>query len=251
MITEERKAVLIKELRGHSVAVEHITDEYRENLELADREEFSLTVDGAPIRMYVFTAKNRIPHCPVHINIHGGGFVRKHETRDEIWSCKVADAIRGIAVDLDYSLAPEYPFPTAVDQCYAAAKWVFGKAKEWDADGRHISMGGYSAGATITAAICLKANETKDFRLALQVLGYGCFDMVTPAQNKKGAATNTIPPERANMFDEAYSNGDPEVLKNPLASPGMATPEMMTGLPTALVISAGRDMFRFEDADYE
>ena len=57
---------------------------------------------------YIFTAKNRTKNCPVHINVHGGGFVRPHVLRDEIYSAKVADAIQGIVVDVDYSLEANY-----------------------------------------------------------------------------------------------------------------------------------------------
>lgn len=250
MLTEERKAVLIEALRGHSVAREHITDEYKKNLLLSDREEFELESQGVPFKVYVFTAKNRTANCPVHINVHGGGFVRPHVIRDEIWTSKVADAIHGIGVDVDYSLAPEYPYPTAVSQTYDAVKWVFSKLAEWDADDKRVSMGGYSAGANLTAVTAIKANETKDFRLCLQILGYGCFDMATDPADKPDAEYNMIPVERGRMFNECYTENDPEKLASPYCSPLFASDEQLRGLPDALVISAGEDNFRFEDSDY-
>lgn len=250
MITEERKKILLEELRGHSIAVENITESYKENLKLSERKEVELETQGGKLKVYIFTAQNRSQNCPVHINVHGGGFVRPHELRDEIWSSKLADALRGIVVDMDYSLAPEHPYPTAILQAYDTVKWVFSQLSEWDADVNRVSMGGYSAGANLTAAVCLKANITKEFRLCCQVLGYGCFDMVTPANEKRGIEENLIPSERMSMFEEAYSDGDRERLKEPFASPLMATDEMLQGLPAALVISAGKDIFRFEDGEY-
>jgi acetyl esterase len=250
MLTEERKAVLIEALRGHSVAVEHITEEYSKYLESCAREEITLETSGGAMKVYVFTAKNRIENCPVHINVHGGGFVRPHEKRDEIWSCKVADALKGIAVDLDYSLAPEYPYPTAVNQCYDAVKWVFSMLTSWDADPKRVSMGGYSAGANLTAVTALKANETKEFRLCCEVLGYGCFDMATDPSDKPDAEHNLIPAERGRMFNECYTELDPEKLASPYCSPIKADEKMLRGLPDTLIIAASRDNFRFEDADY-
>lgn len=250
MLTREEKEHLIAELRGKSVAKENITPEYCKHLELADREEVKIETVSGPVKCYVFTAKNRTANCRVHINVHGGGFVRPHVLRDEVYSAKVADRIQGIVVDVDYDLAPEYPYPTAFNQCYDVCKWVFSKLKDWDGDGKRVSMGGHSAGANLTAAVCLKANQTKEFQLCLQVLDYGCFDMVTDPADKPEAKTNLIPVERGRMFSLAYTEGNRELLNDPFCSPLLAPDEMLTGLPEALVVSAGHDNFRFEDNQY-
>lgn len=250
-LTKKRIEELTSYLRGTSVAKENITPEYRKCLELADKETVVIPVgEDDDVTCYIFTAKNRTPNCPVHINIHGGGFVRPHVERDEIYSAKVADAIQGIVVDVDYRLAPEYPFPTAFNEAYEVGRWTFSKLEEWDADEKRVSMGGHSAGANLTAAVALKANQTKEFSLCLQVLDYGAFDMATDPEDKKEAATNMIPAERSRMFTEAYTDGDLSLAKNPYCSPLFASDEMLKGLPEALVIAAGHDNFRFEDCDY-
>ena len=250
-LSEERKVQLAAYLRGTNVTQEHITPEYRKCLELADKETVLIPVgETDDVTCYVFTAKNRTANCPVHINVHGGGFVRPHVERDEIYSAKVADAIGGIVVDMDYKLAPEYPFPTAFHEAYEVCRWTFSKLKEWDADEKRVSMGGHSAGANLTAAVALKANQTKEFALCLQVLDYGAFDMATDPADKKESATNLIPAERGRMFTEAYTDGDLSLAKNPYCSPLLAPEEMLKGLPEALVVAAGQDNFRFEDMEY-
>ena len=250
MLTQEQRDTMIAALRGKSVAKENITPEYKKNLELADREEVKVSTSEGPVPCYVFTAKNRTANCPVHINVHGGGFVRPHVLRDEIYSAKVADKIQGIVVDVDYSLAPEYPYPRAFNETYEVCRWVFSMLERWDADVKRVSMGGHSAGANLTAAVCLKANQTKEFRFCLQVLDYGCFDMVTDPADKPEAESNLIPVERGRMFSLAYTDGNPEHLKDPYCSPLLAGDEMLKGLPEALITSAGHDNFRFEDAEY-
>ncbi len=250
MLTDAQKAELIAALRGKSVAKENITPEYKKNLELADRQEVWVETSEGNVPCYVFTAKNRVPRCPVHVNVHGGGFVRPHVLRDEIYSAKVADAIQGIVVDVDYSLAPEYPYPVAFNQCYEVCRWVFSMVEEWDGDPKRVSMGGHSAGANLTAAVNLKANQTGEFRFCLQVLDYGAFDMVTDPADKPDAEHNMIPVERGRMFNLAYTDGNLDILKDPYCSPLLATDEMLAGLPAALVISAGNDNFRFEDERY-
>lgn len=250
-LSEERKVQLAAYLRGTNVTQEHITPEYRKCLELADKETVLIPVgETDDVTCYVFTAKNRTANCPVHINVHGGGFVRPHVERDEIYSAKVADAIGGIVVDVDYKLAPEYPFPTAFHEAYEVCRWTFSKLKEWDADEKRVSMGGHSAGANLTAAVALKANQTKEFALCLQVLDYGAFDMATDPADKKESAANLIPAERGRMFTEAYTDGNMSLAKNPYCSPLMAPEEMLKGLPEALVVAAGQDNFRFEDMEY-
>ena len=219
MLTQEQKETMIAALRGKSVAKENITEEYKKNLDLAEREEVKVTTSEGPVPCYIFTAKNRTKNCPVHINVHGGGFVRPHVLRDEIYSAKVADAIQGIVVDVDYSLAPEYPYPKAFNETYEVCRWVFSMLEHWDADSKRVSMGGHSAGANLTAAVCLKANQTKEFQFCLQVLDYGAFDMVTDPADKPEAATNMIPVERGRMFSLAYTDGKPETLKDPYCSP--------------------------------
>lgn len=249
-LTTEEKTKMAEHLRGTNVAEEHITAEYRRNLELADREEIDVPTRAGATKCYIFTAKNREPRCAVHINVHGGGFVRPHLPRDEIYSAKVADAIRGIVVDVDYRLAPEYPFPAAFDECYDVCRWVFAQAGAWDADPGRISMGGHSAGGNLTAAVALKANRTGDFRLCLQVIDYAALDMFTDPADKPEAATNLIPAQRGRMFTLLYSDGDESVTRDPYFSPAAAADDMLAGLPDALVISAGHDNFRFEDEAY-
>lgn len=249
-LSEKEKTDIAARLRASSVAKENITPQYLELLERAAREEIQVPTREGPARCYLFTAKNRVPHCPVFINVHGGGFVRPHQKRDEAFSAKVADAIAGIVVDIDYRLAPEHPYPTAFHECYDVCRWVFSKLEEWDADPARVSMGGHSAGATLTATVALKANETKDFRLCLQVLDYGAMDLCTDPADKPEALTNMIPIERGRMFNLAYTDGDLSITQSPFCSPAAASDEMLRGLPPALVVSAGKDNFRFEDEAY-
>ena len=146
--------------------------------------------------------------------------------------------------------SPEYPFPTAFQEVYEVGRWTFSQLKKWDADEKRVSRGGHSAGANLTAAVTLKANQTKEFQLCLQVLDYGAFDLATDPDDKKGAADNLIPAERGRMFTEAYTDGDLTLTRDPYCSPLWAPDEMLEGLPEALVVTAGYDNFRFEDYDY-
>ncbi|MDO4620460.1 MAG: alpha/beta hydrolase fold domain-containing protein [Lachnospiraceae bacterium] len=249
-MTKQEREELIQALRGKNVVEENFTDEYMKSLDLAERQEVRVPSSEGEVPCYIFTAKNREPFCRVHINVHGGGFVRPHVLRDELYSAELADKIRGIVVDVDYKLAPEYPFPTAFNEVYDVCKWVFTQVEGWDGDPKRISIGGTSAGANLAAAAVLKANQTQEFALCLQVLNYGCFDLVTDPGDKPDAESNIIPIERARKFNRSYTDDNPESLKSPYMSPLIATDDMLEGLPATLITAAGQDNLRFEDLEY-
>ncbi|WP_066335391.1 alpha/beta hydrolase [Azohydromonas lata] len=136
---------------------------------LARVEDFSIpAADGTalPARLYAVSHER----LPVLLYLHGGGFVIGNlETHDSL--CRqLALRSGGAVVALDYRLAPEHRFPTAVDDAWAAMHWL---ATQADAvlglDGRRLAVGGDSAGGTLTAACALHARDV-GLPLALQVL---------------------------------------------------------------------------------
>lgn len=219
-------------------------------LGLADMETVARgPVSGFEYTCYVFRAKNCTTNCPVHINIHGGGFFYGHKENDAMYSAYLADKIEGIVVDLDYKTSADHAtWPIPMEQCYDAAKWVCASCEDWGADKKRVSIGGYSAGATLSAAVTLKAAQTKEFELCLQVLGYGLVDSNTPPQYKvNGFMPHMMPVHRMNAFSELLTNGCPEVATDPLLSPVYASDELLATLPRTLIINAGKCDFRFEN----
>ncbi|MGI6029103.1 MAG: alpha/beta hydrolase fold domain-containing protein [Candidatus Heteroscillospira sp.] len=224
--------------------------EQRAYLELADMTEAERkAVCGFEYKCYVFRAKNRTENCPVHINIHGGGFYYGHKENDAMYSAYIADKIRGIVVDIDYKTSADgAAWPVPMEQCYDAAKWVFASCAQWGADEKRVSIGGYSAGSTLSAAVALKAGVTKEFRFCLAVLGYGVTDSVTEPQYKlHGYLSHMMPVRRMNAFTELLTDGDKALAADPYLSPLYAPDEMLAAMPRTLVISAGECDLRFED----
>lgn len=218
--------------------------------ELCNRELVRMTADGHEFSFYIVTAKNRIPNCPVHINIHGGGFFYPHEENDTMFSAYVADKLQGIVIDIDYTTSSTAPWPVAFNQCYAVAQYAFKHCAEWDADEKSVSMGGYSAGASLTAGIALKAAQTGDFQLCLQVLGYPLLDSYTHPLYKADGYSRTLPWERDVAFGDLYLDGDLENMLNPYASPLYAEDALIAKLPRTLICSAASCNFRFENEEY-
>jgi acetyl esterase len=207
-------------------------------------------VDGFGHAVHFHEAKNRSKPCPVHINIHGGGFIRPHMENDSMYSAFLADAIRGIVLDIDYTTSDKAPWPVAFDQCYALGEYAKARCAEWEADPKRLSMGGYSAGGVLTAGVALKAARTRDFDLCLQVLGYAPMNSKIDPRYKAGIRCPMMSLERGLAFSILYFDGDESCETNPYSSPSYATDEMLAALPPALIITAGRCDFRFEGEEY-
>lgn len=250
-LTTERRTEICKKLDG--AARFHGAFEYPKECyafaALAEKRAVEMEpVDGYPYRINIFDAKNREEDCPVHIYIHGGGWVYPHQINDELFCAWLADAIRGIVVDVDYSLSDVAPWPTAFDQCYEVGKYVYARCAQWGGDPVKVSMGGYSAGGALTAGVVLKAARTGEFPLALQVIGYGPLDMKTDPKEKEGRREQTPARlEKERMFTELYLDGDEALAADPYVSPVYASDEALARLPKTLIVTAGECHFRRED----
>lgn len=106
---------------------------------------------------------------PTMLYLHGGGFViGSLETHDSL--CRQLARRSGVAVvALDYRLAPEHRFPTAVDDAWAALSWLHAHAATLGLDGTRLAVGGDSAGGTLAAVCALRARD-EGLPLALQLL---------------------------------------------------------------------------------
>ncbi len=122
-------------------------------------------------RLYCNHELNWISPTAVLMYFHGGGFtVGSIETHDAL--CRRLAFDSGIAiVSVDYRLAPEHRFPAAVDDCFAAQRWLFQNASNLGLDPNRIAIGGDSAGGTLAAACALQA-KNEGFALHSQWLIY-------------------------------------------------------------------------------
>jgi len=124
--------------------------------------------DGTPLPARLYAPSHA--RLPVLLYLHGGGFtIGGLETHDSL--CRqLALRSGGAVLALDYRLAPEHRFPTAVDDAWAAMRWLAGPgADELGLDGTRLAVGGDSAGGTLAAVSAIHARDT-GLQLALQLL---------------------------------------------------------------------------------
>lgn len=215
----------------------------------AQRTEIVIPTTYGDARTSIYRPLDAEDHAPVFINLHGGGFVLGDPQMDDPWCAYVADLSGCIVFNVEYVLAPEHKFPSAVYQCYEVAQWIHQHASEWGGDGAKLAIGGHSAGGNLSAAVCLlNLDKGGELPIAYQILDYPPLDLATdPAE--KPAFAEAIPVDMARMFNAMYfeEGADP---RNPLASPVFAPIASLQKLPPALVITAGKDSLAAEAEKY-
>ncbi|TDC43400.1 alpha/beta hydrolase [Micromonospora sp. KC213] len=183
---------------------------------------------------------------PTLVYFFGGGWtLGSVDTADGICR-RLANATPCQVVTVGYRLAPEHPFPAAVQDCHAATAWLAAHAAEFRVDPDRLAVGGDSAGGNLAAAVTLLARSHGP-RLAGQLLVYPNTD-----QRAGGAPAGDEDPLLFNRHSvDWYRNhylADPADATHPLASPLLA--DDLSGLPPALVVTAEHDPLREQGERY-
>ena len=185
---------------------------------------------------------------PWLLYLHGGGWVLGDlDTHDPL--CRtLAKASGCCVVALDYPLAPEHPFPDALNNAIDAIAWIHARADLFRLDPMRMSIGGDSAGATLAISCCLTLRNTGVTAPLLQLLFYPATDL-TASSESYARITDTVPltASRMHWFLQQYLSDPAQALDwraSPLLAPSLA------GLPPAFVVTAGHDPLRDEGIAY-
>jgi len=200
---------------------------------------------NVPIRLYR-PADVRDP-LPVVVYFHGGGWVMGGiESHDD--SCRHLSALSGCLVaSVDYRLAPEHPFPAAIDDAWAATRWVMDHAGDLGGDPRLVAVAGDSAGGNLAGAVARLARDD-DRVLAFQLLIYPVIDRRLDRPSMVRANTDHMI-ERDDM-DWFWRLYDPDGIAAADPRAALTAEGDLSGLPPALVITAEHDPLRDEGEEY-
>jgi acetyl esterase len=213
----------------------------------------NLSANGAdgpiPLRVYRPLGVADDVQLPGLVYFHGGGWVIGDLDTHDV-QCRQTAAEAGIVVvAVDYRLAPEHKFPAAVDDSWAATRWVVAHGSELGIDSRRIAVGGDSAGGNLAAVVALMARDAGNApAIALQVLTYPVTDLSSESKSYGDFADGyMLTRDSMRWFKNHYlkSSSDADDWR---ASPLRAA--SLAGLPPALIITAGFDPLRDEGAAY-
>ena len=211
-----------------------------------------LAADGPlgpiPLRLYRPADVAATTALPVLVYFHGGGWVIGDlDTHDVL--CRQLTAEAGVSVvSVDYRLAPEHKFPAAVDDAWAATRWIVAHAAELGVDAARLAVGGDSAGGNLAAVVALLARDHGGPAIALQALLYPVTDVGTETRSYRDFSEGfLLTRETMRWFFDQYLNREADAVDwrvSPLRASSLA------GLPPALIVTAGFDPLRDEGDAY-
>lgn len=202
-------------------------------------QELYLETTAGRVRVLAYGLE-RPEKLPLFVNMHGGGFVLGNAEMDDPHLMNVAHKANVKILNVDYSLAPEAPFPKALEECYAVVKYAKEHAGELGIDPERIAVGGHSAGGNLSAAICLLDAERKELGIKCLILDYPPLDLHTDPYLKPRPKGTYLHPRLCRVFDASYCM-EKEERKNPLVSPLYASLEQLKIFPPTLIITASQD----------
>jgi acetyl esterase len=237
MTVAQARAEDLKSIQAAGGAPEHVAEV------VDDR----LPGPGGPLPIRIYRPSGERP-LPVLVYFFGGGWaLGAIDTSDGV--CRaLTNAVGCVTITVGYRLAPEYPFPAAVEDCYAATSWIAEHADELGIDPDRVAVGGDSAGGNLAAAVTLLARDHGGPRIAHQLLVYPNTDYHSDTPSLR---ENTDPLLFNRYSAEWYWKhylASPADGASPLASPLRASDH--SGLPPTTMITAEYDPLRDQATAY-
>ena len=209
-----------------------------------------IEADGFNIKLNIVRPEGVDGILPVFVFIHGGGWVlgdyptHKRMVRDLVVGTGAA------GVFINYTPTPDAAYPRAIDEIYAATKWVAENGSEINVNGKCLAIVGNSVGGNMTAVTCLMAKERKgpEIKTAIMMWPTVDSDFTTESYKLFGKDRFLTTPLISWMYDMYIA--DHEKRKEIYAAPLQASVEQLKGLPPTLIQVAENDVLRDEGEAY-
>ena len=205
-----------------------------------------------PLRVFRPSALDKHKAVPVLVYFHGGGWVIGDLDTHDVLCRQLARESQSVVVSVDYRMGPEFEFPAAVDDCWAATCWIAEHGASLGMDTAKLAVGGDSAGGNLAAVISLMARELAPHPpIAFQLLIYPATEMDAQTESMRVNGEGLLLTSKSmQWFVKQYfgERANSAAIKEWRASPLLAASH--AGLPAALVLTAGYDPLRDEGRMY-
>ena len=220
------------------------------NLPAAEVSDKVITVDGKQIKLKIVRPAGVKGDLPAFMFIHGGGWVLgDYPTHERLVRDLVANS-GAVAVFVDYTRSPEAGYGVAINEIYAATKWVAQNGKQVQIDGSRLAVAGNSVGGNMSTVLALMAKDKGGPKLRYQVLMWPVTDAsFETASYKQYAQGHFLTTDMMKWFWNSYTT-DAAQRKEIYASPLQASLAQLKGLPPALIQTAEFDVLRDEGEAY-
>jgi acetyl esterase/lipase len=185
---------------------------------------------------------------PGLIYFHGGGFVAGSLDSHDTICRSLCDASGCRLIAVEYRLAPEHPFPAALNDGFAATKWIAAHAADFGIDPGRLALCGDSAGATLATVVCQMAAITEEVRVAMQFLLCPIVDCCADNATRREYASGYFLDEATLRHDLTYYLGPDTDRADPRVSP-LRAPDL-SRLPPTCLHTAEFDPLRDEGEAY-
>lgn len=187
---------------------------------------------------------------PVLLWMHGGGLVIGSTKSEDTYVSKFVKELGIAVVSVEYRLAPDHPYPAAIEDSYAALKWVQAHACSLGMDSDRIAVGGESAGGGLAASLAQMALDRGEIQLVFQLLVYPMLDDRSALRSGSPHANLLTWTPKDNRFGwESYLRQSVDLEDVPPYSVP-ARRENLAGLPPAWIGVGTVDLFYDEDRAY-
>lgn len=197
------------------------------------------------LKVRVYTPKNGATEFPGLLWIHGGGHILGTPEMDDGLCLKVAKEVGCIIVAPDYRLAPEFPYPADVEDCYSALVWM---TENLPVSKDRVAVAGQSAGGGLTAAVAILARDNGDPAIHFQMPLYPMLDYRTVTPSAQQITDHRVWCKDFNIAAWKMYLGDFSGDVPAYASPSMA--DDLSNLPPAYIMVGQLDPFRDESITY-
>jgi len=207
-------------------------------------------VDGHSVMVRVYTPIAKRQNSPTFYWIHGGGLVLGDVSISDPWCAEVAQELNVVVASVEYRLAPEFPYPIPLEDCYTGLTWLFQSAAALSIDVSRIAIGGGSAGGGLAAGLAMLARDRGEVRPFFQFLRAPMLDDRNETRSSHLITDTRLWNRAANRAAwNAYLEGKAGASDiSEYAAPARAT--NLSGLPPAIVTVGDLDLFVDEDIAY-
>jgi acetyl esterase len=212
--------------------------------------EKTITQDSRTVKLYIMRPDRASGKPGVLLFVHGGVWIVGNFQNHQRLLRDLVVGSGHIGVFVEYTSLPKAKFPTQLEECYTALKWVAEHANELGADGTRIAIAGNSVGGNMSATLTLMTRDRNGPKISYQVL-------LIPATDASVDTASYHEFDTGRFLSRAFMNygwdlyaPDAKTRNNPYVSPLRASIDQLRGLPPALVITAENDPLRDEGEAY-
>jgi len=212
--------------------------------------EKTIKTDGLTVKLNIMRPKNASGILPVFIFVHGGGWILGDYPTHKRMLRDLVEGSGAVGVFVEYTRTPEAQFPTALNEVYAATKWVAEHGAEINVDGKRLAIVGNSAGGNLAAVVSILAKEQKGPKIRTAILMWPTTDSDFTTESFKafGADRFLAIPFMEYLYDLYVP--DHSKRKDIHVAPLQATTDQLKGLPPTLIQVAENDVLRDEGEAY-